>query len=186
MPWIPAVAFIVVAVWLVRVVRAVRQLLLARALEALKRRVADSQPGLLESETYRWVKVKTRAKSAAPLGPLTPRAWLGRHLDRARDVTVLLSNVRNELSPDNALDLERLLDAEQRLLSRSKVAFTHELPDYACPHVAGRMFEDDEYRKEIPQLWYAPQGNRASERRWCRHCLLAFEQSWPIAVSGGY
>ena len=185
--WLAAVAFIVVAVWFVRVVRAIRQIVLTSALLSLNRRIVSTQAGLLEGDSYRWVKPKTRTGSEAPFGPLTPRAWLGKHLDRAREVTVLLSNVRDRLSPDAARDLTRILDAEQRLLARNRVAFSPEPGFYACPHISEHVFKDDqEYKKAIPQIWYIPQGNRALSRRWCRYCLLGFEESWAIAVSGGH
>jgi hypothetical protein len=179
-------------VWFIRLVRAVRQRRLTRALLKLLQRIDTAQPGLFDSHSE-VVAAAQQAVAASAVGPSSlfrPSAWLRANLAAARAVMLAVDAVDKRITESDQAALTLLLNAEQKLLARNKLAFSPNPGSYACRHVAHPPYEpqmtDQQWRELIPHIRFHTEGNRAYSRRWCRHCLVGFEDQWAIAVSGGH
>lgn len=190
--WLKIGLLAICLVWLIRLVRAVKQRRLTNALLKLLQRIDTAQPGIFDPHRD-MVAAAQQAVVASSVGPSSlfrPSAWLRANLDAARAVMLAVDAVIKRITESDQAALNLLLNAEQKLLARNKLAFSP-TPGFAvCRHVAHPPYQpqmtDEQWRTLIPQIEFYTQGNRAYSRRWCRHCLVGFEDQWTIAVSGGH
>lgn len=187
--WLGIGLLVIFLVWFSRLTKAVKQRSLTNALLTLLRRIDTTMPGVLNPHREE-VAAAEQAVAASSLGPsavITPRAWLRTNLEAARAVMLPIDPVIDRLAASELAALTAMLNAEQKLLARNKVAFSPYPGSSACRHYSRYPpLEGEQFKKLIPQIQYYAQGNRAYSRRWCRHCLVAFEDRWEIAVSGGH
>jgi hypothetical protein len=189
--WLWIVLLVLFLSWFSRLVKAVKQRSLTRALRKLLRRIGTTMPGVLNPHQEQ-VEAAEQAVSATSLGlsiVVTPSAWLRRNLEAARAVMLPIESVINRLAASELASLTAMLDAEQNLLARNKVAFSPYPGSSACRHISGNTalrLTEKQFKKLIPQIQFHTRGNRAYSRSWCRHCFVAFEDQWGIAVSGGH
>ena len=115
-----------------------------------------------------------------------PSAWLRTNLGAARATMLAVDAVVKRITVSDQAALTPLLNAEQNLLARNKLAFSPYPGSSACRHISHHRLTDEQLRELIQQIQFRTQGNRAYSRSWCRHCLVAFEDQWEIAVSGGH
>ncbi|HBB88243.1 MAG TPA: hypothetical protein DC047_11565 [Blastocatellia bacterium] len=157
--------------WLKGLTTAIRQRMLTKSLlRLLKRADVISQDKRSEGEG------PVAAASLKLLEIAWPRSWLRRNVEAARTVLAPLDGVINQFSSDDKAVLAHLLDSEQRLLAKRKVAFG----DRPCERHGGKII--------VQVLYYERHGHGhfGIARVWCRHCLVSWEQQWEIAVSGGH
>jgi len=187
--WLSIVLLAIGFVWLSRLVKAVKQRRLTNALLKLLRRIDTTQPGLLDPhrDTVAAAQQAVAASSAGPSSIFTPGVWLRDNLEAARAVMLAVDAVIKRITPADLAALTPLLDAEQTLLARDKRAFSPDTGLIACRHVSlYPRLTSEQADQLIPQIEFHTRGNKAYSRNWCRHCLVAFEGQWGIAVSGGH
>jgi hypothetical protein len=186
--WLKIGLLVILLIWFSRLVRAVRQRSLTNALLTLLRRIDTTQPGLLDPhrEMVSAAQQAVAASSVELSSIFTPSAWLRANLDAARAVVLALDAVIKRIAADDQAALTPLLNAEQKLLARNKLAFSPYPGSSACRHISHQRLTREQFKGLIPQIQFHTRGNRAYSRSWCRHCLVAFEDQWEIAVSGGH
>lgn len=190
--WLKLSLLVIGLVWLKRLASALRQRRLSKALLRLLQRMDTGQPGVFDPQRAALAAAQqaVAASAWAPLSVLRPSAWLRANLEAARALMVIVDALGKNISAGDQTALTRLLDAEQKLLARSKLAFSPNPGSSACRHIVNPPFDrhkhEDQWRALIPQIEFHTQGNRAFSRSWCRHCLTGFEDQSAIAVNGGH
>jgi hypothetical protein len=180
--WIEIGLLVLLLYWFSRLAKAVKQRSLTNALLKLLRRIGTTMPGVLNLHQEQ-VAAAEQAVSAASLGPsvvITPSAWLRTNLEAARAVMLPIEPVIERLAASELASLTALLDAEQNLLARNKVAFSPNPGSFACRHISDGTtlrLTETQIKKLIPQIQFHTQGNRAYSRSWCRHCFRSFRGS---------
>jgi len=187
--WVGVGLIAMLFIWFRGVVRALRQRGLTNALIKLQRRI-DLSMTEVSSPSREKLPAAVGSSSQPAAGSstvFTPGAWLRGHLETARATILSIEPVIDRLPVSETTALTAILDSEQRLLARSKVAFSSDTAYCACRHHrSSPTMEVEQLKKMTPQIHFRTNGNRAYSRNWCRHCLIAFESQWEIAVSGGH
>lgn len=189
--WLGIGLLVIFLVWFSRLTKAVKQRSLTNALLTLLRRIDTTMPGVLNPlrEKVAAAEQAVAVSSLVPSAVITPSAWLRTNLEAARAVMLPIEPVIDRLAASELAALTAMLDAEQKLLARNKVAFSPNPGSFACRHIGSPTYpplKDEQFKKLIPQIQFYTHGNRAYSLSWCRHCLVAFEDQWEIAVSGGH
>lgn len=187
--WLGIGLLVIFLVWFSRFTKAVKQRSLTNALLALLRRIDTIMPGVLSPHREKVASAEqaVAASSLRPLAVIRPGAWLRTNLEAARAVMLPIDPIIDRLEASELAALTAMLNAEQKLLARNKVALSPYPKFSVCRHCSVYPpLKDEQFKKLIPQIQFYSQGNRAYSRSWCRHCFLAFEDQWEIAVSGGH
>ncbi len=170
------VLIIVFLVWFKELSMAARQRTLTKSLLAVvKRADVILQDNLCKCEGT------VAAASLKLLEIATPRMWLRRNIEAARTVLASLGGDTNQFTADDNATMAHLLDSEQTLLARRRVAFERN----PCFHYGNGSAAKQKLIKQILYYERHGHGHYGIARVWCRHCLVSWEQQWEIAVSGG-